>query len=76
MGPGAGIIVGIPFGVLTLALLAIFRRERQHPERGGRSELRRGFVRVVAALLLAFVAFMVVELLFKVPFGPAPGPQP
>jgi hypothetical protein len=73
MGPGAGLIVGIPFVVLTLALLAIFRRERLHPERGGPSRPWRLFVRVVAVILLAFVAFMVVELVFKLPFGPAPG---
>ena len=73
MGPGAGLIVGIPFVVLTLALLTIFRRERLHSSGAHHSPLWRVFVRVVTVALLAFVGFMVIELLLRVAFGPPHG---
>lgn len=69
-----GLIVGLPFVALTLALLAIFRRERIHPSDVGTSRSWSIFARVVAVVLVAFVAFMVVELVFKIPLAPpAPG---
>lgn len=68
-----GLIVGIPFVALTLALLAIFRRERLHPSTQGSSPSWQLFVRAVTVLLVAFVAYMVIEILFHVPFGPPPG---
>jgi len=51
-----GLIVGIPFVVLTLALLAIFRRERLHPSTHVGSPSWRLFVTAVTVLLVAFVA--------------------
>ena len=59
MGPGAGLI-GIPFVILTLALLSIWRRERQGPTT---SRPWRLSYQAVTIGLLGFVGYMVVALL-------------
>ena len=61
MGPGAGLIIGIPFVVLTLALLSIWRRERIHGPTTSRPW--RLFYRGITVALVGFVGYMVVALL-------------
>lgn len=77
MGPGAGLIVGVPFIVLTLALLVIFRRERLRREAGlPAANPRLPFYRVVLVALLLFIGYLVVAILAPLiapsGFGPPP----
>lgn len=70
MGPGMGLIVGIPFLVATASLLWIFRRERHRraaglpPSRGYRS------YRLVAAAILLAVGLEVAGLVYVALTGP------
>jgi amino acid transporter len=60
VGPGAALIMGIPFVILALALLSIWRRERIHGP--PRSRHWFWFYRVVTLALVVFMAYMVVNL--------------
>jgi len=64
MGPGAALIVGAPFVVLTLSLLVLLRRERLNRERGiDTSEARASIYRAVTVALLLFVGFLIFGLI-------------
>jgi hypothetical protein len=70
MGPGAGFIVGIPFVVLTLALIAILRRERIHPSPDPHSRMRLRIVRGLTIALCGFMAYLVVSIVITAVNGP------
>lgn len=60
MGPGFGLIVGIPFVVLTLALLVIIRRERLRRDAGREPSRWLPLYRLLAAVLVLFTVYIVV----------------
>lgn len=68
MGPGAGLIIGTPFVILTLALLSIWRRQRNHGPTTSRPW--RLFYRGATIGLLGFVGYMVVALLVALTTAP------
>jgi amino acid transporter len=69
MGPGAALIIGVPFIILALALLVIWRRERiQGPPK---SSYWFWFYRAVTLALVVFMAYMVASL-FVATISPPP----
>lgn len=56
MGPGMGLLFGIPLMVMALALLAIWRRERI--EGPTNSRVWRWFYRAITVALVLFAAYM------------------
>jgi hypothetical protein len=61
MGPGLALIVGVPFIVLTLSLLWVFRAERRRREAAVGATVRlMPLYRGLAGVLLAFIAFEVI----------------
>jgi hypothetical protein len=75
MGPVAGLIIGVPFIVLTLSLLWVFRAERRRREAGIGAPVRwMPLYRVIAVGLLLFIAVEVVGLVVAALNGPPPSP--
>ncbi len=64
MGPGMGLIVGVPFLVATLSLLWLFRRERHRREASLPASPVFRFYQVVAAVILVLVGLEAAGLVY------------
>jgi hypothetical protein len=75
MGPGEALIIGVPFVVLTVALIAIFRGQRLRRAQGEATATRwLIFSRVVALALVLFISYLVIGTVLAALSGP-PGLQ-
>ena len=70
MGPGMGLLFGIPLVVMAIALLSIWRRERIHGPT--KSRLWLWFYRALTAALVLFAAYMLGGLLLLPPNPSSP----
>jgi hypothetical protein len=72
MGPGTGLIVGIPFVVLAIALFVLLRRERLNREKGLQVPRHRLILfRLLTVTLVVFVALLVAGVILGAVSSPS-----